>query len=320
MTSIEQPYLDLLKDTLESGSKKDDRTGVGTISKFGAQMRFDLSKGFPLLTTKKINFNQIKSELLWFLHGDTNIRYLLKNKNHIWTEWGFEKWINSPNYNGPDMKDFGLRAEKDPEFKKEYLKQKKLYETMVLEDDEFANKYGDLGNVYGHQWRHWDKRDGNGFIDQLQNLINEIKTNPNSRRLIVSAWNPEDVPNSALPPCHTLFQFYVNDGKLSCQLYQRSGDEFIGIPYNIASYSLLTNLAAQVTNLEVGEFIHTIGDAHIYLNHIDQVKEQLSRTPKKEVPQLILNKHVTNINDFNMDDIKVENYNPHPFIKTSVAV
>ena len=221
MVALEQPYLNLLKDTLKNGSKKDDRTGVGTISKFGVQMRFDLSKGFPLLTTKKINFNQIKSELLWFLHGDTNIRYLLKNKNHIWTEWGFEKWVNSPNYNGPDMKDFGLRAEKDSEFKKEYLKQKKLYETMVLEDDEFAKKYGDLGNVYGHQWRHWDKKGGNGFIDQLQNVIDEIKTNPNSRRLIVSAWNPEDVPNSALPPCHTLFQFYVNDGKLSCQLYQR---------------------------------------------------------------------------------------------------
>lgn len=221
MTSIEQPYLDLLQDILNNGSKKEDRTGVGTISKFGAQMRFDLSKGFPLLTTKKINFKQIESELLWFLHGDTNIQFLLKNKNHIWTEWGFENWINSKDYDGPDMTNFGLRAEEDAEFKKEYLKQKKLYEKMIVEDDEFAKKYGELGHVYGHQWRHWDKRNNNGFIDQVKNVIEQIKVNPNSRRLIVTAWNPEDVPASALPPCHVLFQFYVNDGKLSCQLYQR---------------------------------------------------------------------------------------------------
>ncbi|MDK6421654.1 thymidylate synthase, partial [Aerococcus urinae] len=271
-------YLDLLQTILEKGHDKSDRTGVGTRSIFGYQMRFDLNEGFPILTTKKVAFGLIKSELLWFLRGDTNIRYLLENNNHIWDEWAFENWISSEDYQGPDMTNFGLRAEKDPEFKAEYLNVKADFCQKILNDEDFAKEYGELGNVYGKQWRDWETRDG-GSIDQIANILEQLKNTPDSRRIILSAWNPEDIPNMALPPCHTLSQFYVNDGKLSCQLYQRSGDVFLGVPFNIASYALLTHLIAREVGLEVGDFVHTFGDVHIYNNHFDQVKEQLSRQP-----------------------------------------
>ncbi|WP_125708633.1 thymidylate synthase [Companilactobacillus zhongbaensis] len=313
----EQQYLDLLQYVLDHGHKKSDRTGTGTISVFGYQARFDLQKSFPLLTTKKVPFGLIKSELLWFLHGDTNIRYLLEHKNHIWDEWAFKKYIESNDYQGPDMTDFGRRSLVDEDFAKQYKIEKSKFDQSILNDDEFAKKYGDLGFVYGAQWRHWQKRDG-GIIDQIKDVIEMIKTTPDSRRMIVSAWNPEDVPTMALPPCHTLFQFYVNDGKLSCQLYQRSADLFLGVPFNIASYALLTHLIARETGLEVGEFVHTFGDAHIYLNHLDQVKEQLSRKPQA-APQLVINSDKS-IFDLDVKDIVVENYQPLPAIKAPVAV
>ncbi|TGD22636.1 thymidylate synthase [Companilactobacillus suantsaicola] len=313
----EQQYLDLLKYVLEHGHKKNDRTKTGTISVFGYQMRFDLQESFPLLTTKKIPFGLIKSELLWFLHGDTNIKYLLEHNNHIWDEWAFKNYIESADYQGPDMTDFGRRSLVDADFAKEYRVQKKRFDDLILNDAKFAAKFGNLGDVYGAQWRHWQKRDG-GFIDQIQNVIEQIKTTPDSRRMIVSAWNPEDVPTMALPPCHTLFQFYVNDGKLSCQLYQRSGDLFLGVPFNIASYALLTHLIARETGLEVGEFIHTLGDAHIYLNHLDQVHEQLSRIPSSE-PQLEISSDKS-IFEIDAKDIIVKNYKPQPAIKAPVAV
>ncbi len=281
-------------------------------------MRFDLSQGFPLLTTKKVPFGLIKSELLWFLKGDTNIQYLLQHNNHIWDEWAFKNWIESDEYTGPDMTDFGLRAQKDPAFKEVYQAQKKQFCDRIVNDDEFAAKYGNLGDVYGAQWRHWKTRTGE-TIDQIKEVIETIKTDPNSRRMIVSAWNPEDVPFSALPPCHTLFQFYVNDNKLSCQLYQRSGDVFLGVPFNIASYALLTHLIAHETGLEVGEFIHTLGDAHIYSNHLEQVKEQLTRTPKA-APKLWLNPAKKDVLSFEMDDIKLKGYESFGAIKAPVAV
>lgn len=317
--ALETPYLNLLNDIMTHGHEKMDRTKTGTRSLFGYQMRFDLSKGFPLLTTKKVAFGLIKSELLWFLRGDTNIKYLLAHNNHIWDEWAFKNWVESSDYTGPDMTDFGLRAERDAAFKQEYLAQKKQFCERILTDDAFAAKYGELGNVYGAQWRHWQTRTGE-TIDQIQNVINQIKTTPNSRRLIVTAWNPEDVPSAALPPCHTLFQFYVVDNKLSCQLYQRSGDAFLGVPFNIASYALLTHLIARECNLEVGEFVHTLGDAHVYSNHFEQVKTQLNRTPSTQVPQLWLNPAKTKLSEFTPADIKVQNYDPQPAIKGSVAV
>ncbi|WP_277673607.1 thymidylate synthase [Piscibacillus halophilus] len=314
----EQQYLDLCRHVLKNGSDRGDRTGTGTRSVFGYQMRFDLEEGFPLLTTKRVPFRLIVSELLWFLKGDTNIRYLLSHNNNIWNEWAFKNWVESDEYDGPDMTDFGLRSQQDPDFNKQYEEQMKRFKKAVLEDDEFAEKFGHLGDVYGKQWRHW-KSSKNETIDQIAQVIENIKKSPQSRRLIVSAWNPEDVPSMALPPCHTLFQFYVQDGKLSCQLYQRSGDIFLGIPFNIASYSLLTHLIAKECGLEVGEFIHTIGDAHIYHNHFDQVKEQLSRDPKP-LPTLVLNDDLESVFDFDVEDIKVENYNPHPAIKAPIAV
>ncbi|WP_129044902.1 thymidylate synthase [Companilactobacillus metriopterae] len=314
----EDQYLTLLRSVLETGDTKTDRTGTGTISKFGYQMRFDLNESFPILTTKKVPFGLIKSELLWFLHGDTNIKYLLEHKNHIWDEWAFKKYVESSDYTGPDMTDFGIRSQKDPIFAEEYHNQMNLFDEKILNDDSFAKKYGDLGFVYGAQWRHWQKRDG-GFIDQIANVIDQIKKTPDSRRLIVSAWNPEDVPTMALPPCHSLFQFYVNNGKLSCQLYQRSGDLFLGIPFNIASYALLTHLIARECELQVGEFVHTIGDAHIYSNHIEQVKEQLSRTPSSLKPQLKINSEKS-IFDLDVTDIELVNYDPQPAIKAVVAV
>ncbi|AMB98700.1 thymidylate synthase [Aerococcus urinaehominis] len=317
---MEQAYLDLLQHILDHGQEKSDRTGVGTISTFGYQMRFDLSQGFPLLTTKRVPMGLITSELLWFLKGDTNVRYLLENNNHIWDEWAFKNWVESADYQGPDMTDFGLRANQDPEFNQLYQEQMKIFQNKVLHDANFANKYGDLGNVYGKQWRHWETRDG-GYIDQIANIIDQLKNNPDSRRIILSAWNPEDIPNMALPPCHTMSQFYVQDGKLSCQLYQRSGDVFLGVPFNIASYALLTHLLAREANLEVGEFIHTFGDVHIYTNHVDQVKEQLTRQPKG-FPQLVIDSAADGKSIFELEkaDIKLEGYDPHPAIKAPVAV
>ncbi|MBV7390020.1 MULTISPECIES: thymidylate synthase [Enterococcus] len=315
---MEQAYLDLGRKLLEEGHQKGDRTGTGTKSIFGYQMRFDLSEGFPLLTTKRVPFGLIKSELLWFLKGDTNIRYLLQHNNHIWDEWAFERYVSSEDYTGPDMTDFGRRALLDEAFNESYQKELKEFCQKILDDEKFAEKYGELGNIYGSQWRHWQTKDG-GFIDQISNVIEMIKTTPDSRRLIVSAWNPEDVPTMALPPCHTMFQFYVNDGKLSCQLYQRSADVFLGVPFNIASYALLTHLIAHETNLEVGDFVHTLGDAHLYSNHEEQMKEQLSRKPQA-FPKLILNQEKESVFDFEMDDIKVEGYTPAAAIKAPVAV
>ncbi|PKQ65883.1 thymidylate synthase [Labilibaculum filiforme] len=263
-----QQYLHLLERVLEEGNKKEDRTGTGTVSVFGHQMRFDLSKGFPLLTTKKLHLKSIIHELLWFLDGDTNVKYLQDNGVRIWNEW--------------------------------------------------ADENGDLGHVYGYQWRSWPKSNGEA-IDQITQVVHDIKNNPNSRRLIVSAWNPADIENMALPPCHALFQFYVANGKLSCQLYQRSADIFLGVPFNIASYAILTMMMAQVCNLEPGEFVHTLGDAHIYLNHLDQVKLQLSRKPK-DLPVLKINPEVKSIFDFKFEDFSLENYNPHPHIKGAISV
>ena len=280
----EQTYLDLARTILETGHYKEDRTNTGTYSLFGYQMRFDLNEGFPLLTTKKVPFGLIKSELLWFLKGDSNIRYLLQHNNHIWDEWAFERYVQSADYTGPDMTDFGHRAQTDAAFNTVYRDQMQQFNERILDDQAFAKQYGELGDIYGKQWRAWQTRSGN-TIDQIKNVIEQIKTNPDSRRLIVSAWNPEDVPSMALPPCHTMFQFYVNDGRLSCQLYQRSGDVFLGVPFNIASYALLTHLIAHETGLEVGEFIHTLGDAHIYSNHIEQVKTQPNSCRTKIVAQ-----------------------------------
>ena len=318
MAILEQPYLDLLRKIMDQGNYKSDRTGTGTKSLFGAQMRFDLLEGFPILTTKKVPFGLIKSELLWFLRGDTNIRFLLEHHNHIWDEWAFKNWVYSDEYQGPDMTDFGFRSQADPDFNKIYQEEKKKFDQRILTDQAFADKYGDLGDVYGAQWRHWQKREG-GFIDQIDNVIKQIQETPDSRRMIVTAWNPEDVPFSALPPCHVLFQFYVANGKLSLQLYQRSGDMFLGVPFNIASYSLLLSLIAWQTNLEVGEFVHTIGDAHIYRNHFKQVEELLTRKPY-DSPTLWLNPDKKKIDEFEMDDIKVLDYKHHGTIKAPVAV
>lgn len=322
---LEKTYLNFLQHILENGVMKEDRTGTGTISVFGYQMRFDLSKGFPLFTTRRTPFRLIASELLWFIKGDTNIRYLLQHNNHIWDEWAFKKWVESDEYNGPDMTDFGRRCLVDESFDKLYQKELKDFCDRVLSDDEFAAKYGDLGNVYGKQWRRWTNSDGNE-IDQLANVIEQIKTNPDSRRLIVNAWNPEDVMNagakgskSVLPPCHVLFQFYVVNGKLSCHLLQRSADSLLGANFNIPSYSLLTFLVAKECGLQVGDFVYSISDAHIYSNHIEQVKEQLSREPR-ELPTLKINPEKTSIFDIEMEDLTIEGYDPHPAIKAPIAV
>ncbi len=263
-----KPYLDLMRHVLEHGTRKDDRTGTGTLSVFGWQMRYDLAAGFPLVTTKKCHLRSIIHELLWFLQGDTNIRYLKENGVSIWDEW--------------------------------------------------ADANGDLGPVYGHQWRSWPARDG-GTIDQISEAVKTLKTNPDSRRIIVSAWNVADLDRMALAPCHAFFQFYVADGKLSCQLYQRSADIFLGVPFNIASYALLTMMMAQVTGLRAGDFVHTLGDAHLYLNHLDQAREQLGRTPRA-LPTMKLNPGVQDILGFRFEDFTLEGYDPHPAIKAPVAV
>ena len=311
-------YLELLEKIKQEGIEKSDRTGTGTKSIFGYQMRFDLSKGFPILTTKRVPFGLIKSELLWFIKGDTNIRYLLQHNNHIWDEWAFKRYVESPDYTGEDMTDFGRRSLQDPEFKEVYEKELETFCQRILNEDDFAAKYGELGNIYGSQWRHWKTTQGE-TIDQLAQVIEMLKTSPDSRRLIVSAWNPEDVPSMALPPCHTMFQFYVADGKLSCQLYQRSADVFLGVPFNIASYALLTHLIANEVGLEVGEFVHTLGDAHLYLNHLEQVDLQLSRETY-ELPQLVLKNPEKSLYDLEVADVVLEGYEFHPTIKAPIAV
>lgn len=319
MASSENNYLQLLRDVMQHGVRKDDRTGTGTISTFGYQMRFPLADGFPLLTTKRVPFKLVASELIWFIKGDTNIRYLLKHNNNIWNEWAFKKWVESEDYAGPDMTNFGLRSQSDEAFAKLYDEQMELFKSRILGDDEFAARYGELGHVYGKQWRAWKTSQGE-TIDQLRDVIAAVRSNPDSRRLIVSAWNPEDVPsNMALPPCHTMFQFYVSEGKLSCQLYQRSGDIFLGIPFNIASYALLTHLVAHECGLAAGDFVHTLGDAHIYVNHLDQIKEQLTREPRP-LPRLKLNPDKRSVFEFELEDIAVEGYHPYPSIKAPVAV
>ena len=285
-------YLDMLEKILKEGTKKEDRTGTGTISYFGYQMRFDLSEGFPLLTTKKVFLKGIIHELLWFISGSTNIKYLVDNNVKIWNDWPYAAYKKSKDFKNETMDEFINK---------------------IKNDDDFAKKYGNLGPVYGKQWRNF------GGVDQLSWLINEIKTNPTSRRLIISAWNVPEIKDMALPPCHCFMQFYVNDGKLSCQLYQRSADVFLGVPFNIASYALLTMMVAQVTGLKPGTFVHTLGDAHIYSNHIDQINLQLSRDVR-ELPQMIINPNVKSIFDFKYEDFELVNYNPHKGIKGKVAV
>lgn len=285
-------YLDLCRTILENGVKKDDRTHTGTISYFGYQMRFNLNDGFPLLTTKRVHLKSIIHELLWIISGSTNIKYLVDNDVRIWNDWPYEKYKNSDEYQGEDITQFAQK---------------------IKDDDEFAKKWGDLGPVYGKQWRDFFG------VDQLEDLIHEIKTNPNSRRLIISAWNPKQIKEMALPPCHCFMQFYVCNNRLSCQLYQRSADVFLGVPFNIASYALFTMMIAQVCDLELGDFVHTIGDAHIYLNHLDQINLQLQRECR-QLPTMKLNKNIKSIYDFKYEDFTLENYNPHKGIKGKVAV
>ncbi len=295
-------YLDLLKKIMEEGVDKNDRTGVGTRSVFGAQARFDLAEGFPLLTTKKMFLKAIIHELIWFVRGDTNLKYLVDNGVRIWNEWPFQKYLEANNL-----------ALKYPKYTPEWEEQMQIYVDKVKTDEQFAKEWGDLGPVYGKQWRDF------GGVDQLKDVIERIKKNPNDRRMIVSAWNPPEIPSMALPPCHCFFQFYVADGKLSLQMYQRSCDTFLGVPFNIASYSLLLMMIAQVTGLEAGTFVHVYGDLHIYKNHFEQVKEQLSREPKK-LPTMKINPNVKNIEDFKFDDFTLENYDSHPSIKAPIAV
>ena len=285
-------YLDMCRDILENGQLKKDRTNTGTYSIFGYQTRYNLDDGFPLLTTKKVFLKGIIHELLWFISGDTNIKYLVDNKVRIWNEWPYEIYKKSTSFNNETLEEFVNK---------------------IKEDDNFAKKHGNLGPVYGKQWRDF------GGNDQLINVINDIKNYPDSRRLIISAWNPGENHLMALPPCHAFMQFYVNGDKLSLQLYQRSADVFLGVPFNIASYSLLLMMVAQVTGLKAHEFVHTMGDTHIYTNHVEQINLQLSRKPKN-LPKMIINPKVNNILDFKYEDFKLVQYDPHPAIKGVVAI
>lgn len=285
-------YLSLIEEILQNGVQKHDRTGTGTLSLFGTQRRYDLREGFPLVTTKKVHWKSVVHELIWFIQGDTNIKYLVDNGVRIWNEWPYELFKKSTEYQGETQEQFVER---------------------VKADEAFAKKYGELGPVYGKQWRDFEG------TDQLMEVVKALKHNPDSRRIIISAWNPPRIKDMALPPCHAFVQFYVANGELSCQLYQRSADVFLGVPFNIASYSLLTLMLAQVCGLKPGEFIHTTGDTHIYLNHIEQVNEQISRQPKK-LPKVKLNPNVKEITDFTFEDVELVDYDPHPLIKGKVAV
>ena len=300
-----QQYLDLVRHIRDHGVKKEDRTGTGTVSIFGHQMRFDLAHGFPLVTSKKVHLKSILHELLWFIRGDTNIRYLVENGVGIWNDWPYQNWLRETG------QDTSLEM-----YSPEWRAVMKEFIEKIKTDRDFAAQYGDLGPVYGKQWRNFCG------VDQLTQLIEDIKSNPDSRRLIVSAWNPLDIPvmvKSGLPPCHSLFQFYVVDGKLSCQLYQRSADVFLGVPFNIASYAILTMMIAQVSGLGLGDFVHTFGDAHLYLNHMDQVEEQLSRSTF-DLPTMKINPQVTSLFDFVFDDFELQNYQSHGPIAAPVAV
>jgi thymidylate synthase len=289
-------YHELMERVLREGSDKSDRTGTGTRSVFGHQMRFDLAEGFPMITTKKLHLKSILHELIWFISGDTNIRSLCQNGVRIWDDWPFATYSKSADYDGIDMKEFAAR---------------------IAADADFAAKWGDLGPVYGFQWRFWPGP--NGPVDQLRDVLEGIRSNPDGRRHIVSAWNPGYVDQMALPPCHAFFQFYVADGKLSCQLYQRSADIFLGVPFNIASYALLLHMMAQDLGLQVGDFVHSLGDAHIYSNHTDQVRLQLSRD-LRPLPTLSLNPSVKSLFDFRYEDVELVGYDPHPHIPAPVAV
>lgn len=313
-----QNYIQLLEDILQNGATKGDRTGTGTVSVFGRQLRFDLQEGFPLLTTKRVPFRLVASELLWFLRGDTNLKFLLEHQNNIWNEWPFKRWIESEDYDGPDMTNFGLRSQTDPEFKAVYDAEMEKFKERILTDDSFAKQYGELGPVYGAQWRKWESKNGS-FVDQMTNVVEQIKHNPNSRRLLVSAWNPGEVDNMALPPCHYAFQFYIADGKLSLMWQQRSVDTFLGLPFNIASYALLTHMVAAQCDLKVGELIFSGGDVHLYSNHMEQAKILIDRTPKP-LPTLKLKRKPETVFDYTMDDFELEGYDPHPTIKADIAV
>ena len=298
-------YLDLVRHIRDHGVKKEDRTGTGTTSIFGYQMRFDLGEGFPLVTSKKVHLKSILHELLWFIRGDTNIRYLVENGVGIWNDWPYQSWLRKTG-------EEGLYPMYSPEWKEK----KKEFIQRIKDDAAFTEEHGDLGPVYGRQWRNFEG------VDQLAQLVEDIKSNPDSRRLIVSAWNPKDIPvmvKSGLPPCHSLFQFYVTEGRLSCQLYQRSADVFLGVPFNIASYAILTLMIAQVTGLKPGDFVHTFGDAHLYSNHMDQVEEQLSRTTFP-LPTLAINPEVDNLFDFVFEDFELLDYQSHGPISAPVAV
>ncbi len=289
-------YHELMDRVLREGADKSDRTGTGTRSVFGHQMRFDLADGFPMVTTKKLHLKSILHELIWFISGDTNIRYLCQNGVRIWDDWPFATYSKSADYDGIGMKEFAAR---------------------IAADADFAATWGNLGPVYGYQWRFWPGP--NGPVDQLREVLEGIRRNPDGRRHIVSAWNPGYIDQMALPPCHAFFQFYVVDGKLSCQLYQRSADIFLGVPFNIASYALLIHMMAQDLGLGVGDFVHTLGDAHIYSNHLEQVQLQLSREPRS-LPTLNLNPSVKSLFDFRYDDVELVGYDPHPHIPAPVAV
>jgi thymidylate synthase len=302
-------YLDYLRHIKEHGTQKTDRTGTGTLSVFGYQMRFDLTEGFPLVTTKKTALRSITHELLWFLKGDANLRYLAENKVPIWDEWPYKAYLKKMGQPVPDTTS------------EEWKTGITAFIEKIRTDESFAKEHGDLGPIYGYQWRSWSTPNG-GHIDQITQVIEQIKKNPDSRRMIVSAWNVADIEQMAvagLPPCHALFQFYVADGKLSCQLYQRSCDSFLGVPFNIASYALLTQMVAHVTGLEVGEFIWTGGDCHIYANHMDQVNEQLAREPRV-LPKMLIKRKVDSIFDLTYDDFELTGYDPLPGIKAPIAV